>query len=159
MKDIDEIRRSNLRLLDSEKGSPSIVSKLVGMTLAQYLNLRDGAKDSKTGRPRGMRKQTAWKIEDATGKPRGWLDVDHSEQSEPTMGDVLGKPIFPLRCPECGQVSHKSFIQLEMNDRLPCSSCGITFNINGQYGNGELKMFLEALGYSGFILRENRQFD
>lgn len=73
--------------------------------------------------------------------------------------DILDKQIFPLICPTCGKVSHKSFIQLEMNDRLPCGVCGDIFNINSQYGNGELKVFLEALGYSGFILRENRKFD
>lgn len=59
-------------------GSASIVANAAKMELAQYLNLRDGAKDSKTGKPRGMRKETAWRFDDAAGEHRGWLDIDHS---------------------------------------------------------------------------------
>lgn len=78
MKDIDQIRRENLKLLELEAGSPTSAAKLAGMSLAQFANLREGAKDSKTGKPRGMRKETARKIEASVGKPVGWLDVDHS---------------------------------------------------------------------------------
>ena len=78
MKDIDEIRRENIRLLEREVGSPQGAADRVGMSYAQYVNLRDGAKDSKTGKQRGMRKETAWKFEDACGKPRGWLDQPHT---------------------------------------------------------------------------------
>lgn len=78
MKDIDEIRRDNLRILESEFGSPTSAAKRAGMTLAQFSNLRDGAKDSKTGKPRGMRKETARKIEESCGKHEMWLDIDHS---------------------------------------------------------------------------------
>ncbi|UXY13844.1 hypothetical protein N8I74_10970 [Chitiniphilus purpureus] len=78
MKDIDEIRRDNLRLIEAEQGSATMAARNAGMTLAQFLNLRDGAKDSKTGKPRGMRKETARKIEAGNGKQRGWLDIDHS---------------------------------------------------------------------------------
>lgn len=77
MKDIDETRRNNLRIIEDECGSPSEAAKAVGMSLAQFTNLRDGAKDSKTGKPRGMRKETARRIEKAAGKPEGWLDVEH----------------------------------------------------------------------------------
>ena len=72
---------------------------------------------------------------------------------------VLTAQIFPLRCPECGKFSHKSFIELEMNDRLPCGVCGTVFNINDQYGHGELEVFLKEMGRSGYILRQNRKFD
>lgn len=77
MKDIDQIRRDNIKALEKEVGSPSVAAKISGMSLAQYSNLRDGAKDSKTGKMRGMRKETAWKFEDSFGKHRGWLDIDH----------------------------------------------------------------------------------
>ena len=83
MTDIDEIRRSNLRLLEQESGSPSEAAKTIGMSLAQFSNLRDGAKDSQTGKARGMRKETARRIEEAFGKPGGWLDTAH-----PQGGDV-----------------------------------------------------------------------
>ncbi|QWA09823.1 hypothetical protein GTU79_21315 [Sodalis ligni] len=77
MKDIDEIRRDNLRHIEQECGGPSATAELVGMSPGQFVNLRDGAKDSKTGKARGMRKETARRIEVAAGKPKGWLDVDH----------------------------------------------------------------------------------
>jgi len=75
MIDIDEIRRSNLRRLESELSGPAQTAAAVGMSTAQFINLRDGAKDSKTGKPRGMRKETARRIERAAGKPEGWLDT------------------------------------------------------------------------------------
>ncbi|WP_186224602.1 hypothetical protein [Burkholderia gladioli] len=77
MKDIDEIRRDNLKRIESELGGPAAAASRTGMSHSQFTNLRDGAKDSKTGRPRGMRKATARKIEESTGKPPGWLDIDH----------------------------------------------------------------------------------
>lgn len=79
MKDIDEIRRQNLRFIESELGGMAEVARAVGMSPSQFANLRDGAKDSKTGKRRGMRKDTARRIETATGKPSGWLDIDHSD--------------------------------------------------------------------------------
>ena len=77
MHDIDEIRRENIRLLEKEAGSPTVAANMVDMELAQFVNLRDGAKDSKTGKKRGMRKETAWRIEDGFKKPRGWLNTHH----------------------------------------------------------------------------------
>ncbi|MCW3543195.1 hypothetical protein [Burkholderia cenocepacia] len=78
MKDIDEIRRENLRLIEAEHGGPAAAAAACGMSHSQFTNLRDGARDSKTGRPRGMRAATARKIEENIGKPAGWLDTDHS---------------------------------------------------------------------------------
>lgn len=81
MRDIDEIRRDNLRQLEDELGGPSAAAKQLEMSVAQFANLRDGAKDSKTGKPRGMRKETARRIEQAGSKPVGWLDQDHTISS------------------------------------------------------------------------------
>ena len=67
MWDIDNIRRDKLRLIEKEAGSATNAASLLGMSIAQFSNLRDGAKDSKTGRPRGMRKETARRIEEAAG--------------------------------------------------------------------------------------------
>ena len=77
--DIDEIRRINIKALEKIHG-PGL-AKRAGMSPAQFYNLRDGAKDSKSGRPRGMRKETAWRIEDAAGVERGYLDVNHDARS------------------------------------------------------------------------------
>lgn len=75
--DIDELRRINIRTLENCAGSPRAMADLVGMTYVQYVNTRDGAKEAKTGKRRGMRKETAWRFEDAFQLPRGWLDTDH----------------------------------------------------------------------------------
>ncbi|MDG9927441.1 MULTISPECIES: hypothetical protein [unclassified Pseudomonas] len=93
MKDIDEIRRSNMRLLEKEFGGLATVADRVGMSPSQFGNLRDGAKDSKTGKPRGMRKATARRIEEAAGKPAGWLDTDHSQSAETK---IVEPPVSPL---------------------------------------------------------------
>ena len=76
--DIDDIRRANICSLEKEAGSTKSVADRVGMSYAQYVNLRDGAKDPRSGKPRGMRKETAWRFEDAFFKPRGWLDQNHT---------------------------------------------------------------------------------
>lgn len=78
MKTIDEIRRENLQTLEKELGSTLAVANRLDMSRSQFTNLRDGAKDSKTGNPRGMRPSTARKIEQNAGKPPGWLDQDHT---------------------------------------------------------------------------------
>ncbi|HIE5947156.1 MULTISPECIES: hypothetical protein [Burkholderia] len=79
MKDIDQIRRDNLKIIEAEHGGPAAAAAVIGMSQSQFTNLRDGAKDSKTGRARGMRAATARKIEESAKKPLGWLDADHSE--------------------------------------------------------------------------------
>lgn len=83
MKDIDEIRRRNIRTLEASVGSAAEYAKRLKMSDSQYANLRDGAKDSKTGKPRGMRKETANRFCKVAGKPIGWLDQDHSSEDEP----------------------------------------------------------------------------
>jgi hypothetical protein len=82
--DIDEIRRQNILILEREAGSVKAMHEAVKMSYAQYVNLRDGAKDARSGKPRGMRKETAWRFEDAGNKDRGWLDQPHGEaRNEP----------------------------------------------------------------------------
>jgi hypothetical protein len=77
--DIDEIRRTNIRALEKRAGSPKAAADLVSMSYAQYLNYRNGAFDSRSGKLRGMRKETAWRFDDAFGEKRGWLDTCHDE--------------------------------------------------------------------------------
>lgn len=100
--DIDEVRRENMRAIETEMGGPTEAAAKVGMSAAQWTNLRDGARDSKTGKQRGMRKETARKIESGASKPPGWLDVDHSELGDradikalvdlPLVGEIKGGP-------------------------------------------------------------------
>ena len=88
--DIDQIRRENLKTLWDIYG-PTLYKKL-GMSPSQFYNLRDGALDSKTGKKRGMRPSTARRIEEATNRSHGWLDVIHekkghtaNEESQPYL--------------------------------------------------------------------------
>lgn len=95
--DIDEIRRTNVRRLEAIAGSPKDAADRVGMTYAQYVNTRDGAKEAKTGKQRGMRKETAWRFEDAFGMTRGWLDTDHSPQEGRHVGELVAQYRTPRR--------------------------------------------------------------
>ena len=91
--DIDDVRRENIHALEAMAGAPKDVADRVGMTYAQYVNLRDGAKDTRSGKPRGMRKETAWRFEDAFGMPRGWLDAPHPAPD----ADQVAKPATHYR--------------------------------------------------------------
>lgn len=93
--DIDQVRRSNICALEAAAGSPKIAADKVGMSYAQYVNLRDGAKDARSGKPRAMRKQTAWRFEDAFGMPRGWLDTAHPALD----ADKVAEPVAHYRAP------------------------------------------------------------
>lgn len=79
--DIDDIRRANIRLLQQSAGSARLAADKVSMSYAQFVNYRDGAKDSRSGKQRAMRKETAWRIEDAFNMPRGWLDQPHCSEA------------------------------------------------------------------------------
>lgn len=48
--DIDEVRRANIHLLEKEAGSATAAAARAQMPYVQYVNLRDGAKDSETGK-------------------------------------------------------------------------------------------------------------
>ena len=74
MQTIDEIRRENLARLVSELGGNKRLAGLVGVSESQMNQWVNGAKESSTGKPRGMRLASCHRIEDATGKSRGWLD-------------------------------------------------------------------------------------
>lgn len=88
--DIDEVRRRAMAMLEIDAGgSATAAAKRVGMTYTQWANLRSGAQDSKTGKKRGMRKETARRIERAFGKPEGWLDsADLVEPNFPENEDL-----------------------------------------------------------------------
>ncbi|PJK00816.1 hypothetical protein CO641_02270 [Lysobacteraceae bacterium NML91-0213] len=82
MHDIDEIRRANLAILVREFGSVAAVARLADRTPSQVSQWLNGSKNSATGKPRGMLKDTARYIERVTGKPEGWLDTFHSGPGE-----------------------------------------------------------------------------
>lgn len=97
MKDIDQIRRDNMVILQNEVGGPTAAAARIGWDQSQWSNLKNGAADSKTGRPRGMHKNTARKIELAFSREEFWLDTDHSAESnvEPAPDIVMSK-LLPI---------------------------------------------------------------
>lgn len=123
MKDIDEIRRDNIRLIEQECGGPASAASRIGMSHTQYTNLRNGAKDSKTGNPRGMRKGTARRIEEALNKPMGWLDIDHSQYSltEVTLVDKEATHELTKRFLSAPKAKREviEFLLLADGERLP----------------------------------------
>lgn len=82
MKSIDEIRRANLALLRSQNGgSLRDLAALLERDESQVSQWMQGSKNSGTGKPRGMRSETARYIEERAKKPAGWLDRDHAGES------------------------------------------------------------------------------
>lgn len=80
MKTVSDIRRANLEALIQEYGTLEAVAAK-GSTSSVYLSqIRNSAKDAKTGRPRQMGDKMARALERGCGKPPGWMDADHSGQ-------------------------------------------------------------------------------
>lgn len=76
-RDIDIVRRENLGIIVREVGGNRALADLLGRSESQVSQLLNGSKHFKSNKQRGMRKETARKIEQAVGKPIGWLDIDH----------------------------------------------------------------------------------
>jgi len=81
MATIEEIRQQNLALLVAERGSVVAVAEAIDRSPAQVSQWLNQSKDSKTGKPRGMRSGSARYVEDRCGKPRGWMDEPHAEEN------------------------------------------------------------------------------
>jgi SOS-response transcriptional repressor LexA len=89
MKPIDEIRRENLAQLRIEFGSLRALATKLDRDESQVSQWMQGSKNSGTGKPRGMRSETARYIEQCTGKKNGWMDADHSGVSNVLLGPVI----------------------------------------------------------------------
>ena len=72
---IENIRRNNMLTLLNECGGLARLARRIERSPSQVSQLVYGLKSSKTGRPRGMRSETARRIEKMTGKSFGWLDL------------------------------------------------------------------------------------
>ena len=78
MKSIDDIRRENLQALEQQFGSLKKLADTLERSESQVSQWKNGAANSATGKPRGMRTETARYIEEKSGMRPGWLDSDHS---------------------------------------------------------------------------------
>lgn len=76
---IDDLRRRNLAQLATEAGGVGKLAERIGRDPSQVSQWLNASKDSRTGRPRGMRSQSCREIEAALGKPVGWLDSAHDD--------------------------------------------------------------------------------
>jgi hypothetical protein len=79
MKTVSQIRIENLEILIEESGTISNLASKLGKSSAQVSQWKNASKDSKTGKPRGMRDTTCRDIEVILGKPQGWMDREHSK--------------------------------------------------------------------------------
>ncbi|CCJ49412.1 MULTISPECIES: helix-turn-helix domain-containing protein [Bordetella] len=78
---IDDIRRTNLALLAKEAGGVGRLAEHLEKDQSQVSQWLNASKNSATGTPRGMRSATCRAIEEKMGKPPGWLDIDHAEDT------------------------------------------------------------------------------
>lgn len=96
MKTLEVIHKENLRRLADELGGVAAAAAKVGCSASQYSQWMNGSTHSATGKPRGMRSSSARRIEQAAGKPVGWLDQSRTEDVAPTQPfDENVKPASP----------------------------------------------------------------
>jgi hypothetical protein len=93
MKTIDEIHRDNLRILIDKWNSVRALAEALEMGEAQLSQWANGSKDSKTGKPRGIRPESLRLIETKLKLERGWLDHDHSLSTPNPFTFSFSKPL------------------------------------------------------------------
>lgn len=81
MKTIEETYRGKLKLLIDEYGSQTELSRVIDKSPSQISQWVNASPDSKTGKPRSLKAETAREIEQKTGKPKGWFDQPIQAQS------------------------------------------------------------------------------
>lgn len=85
MKTIDEIRRDNLLIAIKRMRTASALADAADVSSAYLSQIKTRAKESSTGKPKGMGDDVARKIEAALGEREGWMDQDHSDE----LSDLL----------------------------------------------------------------------
>lgn len=88
MSTLEETRRANLVILRNEEGSNKALADKIGISEAQLSQWIKASPDSKTGRPRGMKAESARRIERAAGREEGWLDVPHDRAQPQDFRDA-----------------------------------------------------------------------
>lgn len=78
MKTIEVIYRENLEILIDEYGGVRSLGEHIGKSYAQISQWKNASKDSKTGKPRVISRDTAIFLEEICGKPSGWMNTNHS---------------------------------------------------------------------------------
>lgn len=78
-----EIRRANLKALIDEAGNQRLLSDIVDVAPAQISQWATAAPNSKTKTPRVISDESARQLEKKMGRPRGWMDHDHTRDPTP----------------------------------------------------------------------------
>ena len=78
VKPVEDIRRDNLLLLIAEAGTAAKLSGLTGVPAPYISQVKRGVQHSTGTKPRIMGNDQARRLETQMGKPRGWMDTDHS---------------------------------------------------------------------------------
>lgn len=92
MKTIKEIRHENLlRLIDEADGTSNLAYN-TGIAVSYLLQIKN-KNAIQNGKPKGIGDKIAAKLEDGMNKPRGWLDQDHSNSTEPSQSIYLKENI------------------------------------------------------------------
>jgi len=81
MKSVDEIRRANLLLLIQEAGNAARLAARTEVPAPYISQVSRGVQNSKGRGARVMGSDVARRMESKMGKPRGWMDADHSALS------------------------------------------------------------------------------
>lgn len=87
MKMIEDLRVENMGLLRDQFGSVTALAARLQRSDSQVSQWINASINSATGQPRGMKPKTARWIEETVGKPKGWLDQDHSARPSHTSSD------------------------------------------------------------------------
>lgn len=90
MKTIAEIRLDNLEVLIAEFGTQDRVAELAETSPVYISQLRNKAKDSKTGKHRQIGDPMARKLEAGCGKELGWMDNPQPAAGQPAASEPAG---------------------------------------------------------------------
>jgi phage repressor protein C with HTH and peptisase S24 domain len=91
MQSVEEIRRTNLIELTKRHGGQRKLADLTGLASAQISQWINRAKDSRSGKPRVMRSDSARNVEQKLGLPNGWMDHPHDSPIE--LAKPAARPI------------------------------------------------------------------
>jgi hypothetical protein len=109
-------RRANLEILVKEAGSLDLVAQHAGTSPIYLSQIRARAMDSKTGRPREMGSNLARRLEQAVGKPIGWMDLPHTEPGTPSPQQFIS---LETALPVVLDAMAKSQARAELRQLLP----------------------------------------
>ena len=122
---IEEIRRINMQILAAEFGGVGKLAELLERDQSQVSQWMHGAKNSGTGKPRGMRPDSCRYIERKCNKPAGWMDTNHMDGGKRIPDDFKIWPFQDLSYEKVLKLSERQRIQLETTVLLAAKDLGL----------------------------------